>query len=194
MTHGGFDDTTEDAYEEGRPMLNTSQRHRPEQVHLAGCRDVLATVPRNVSTNHIPDLRQELPLSATAAGPHHSLGDDDLDFDNDADAFDAKSLNGRASELLGDFEEESAREGHLVKLSEDDKAQQHDHDRIPELDALLAQDDTVLETEQRADEMRREMESGAEGRTTARGHAEMGDLLDSGDAPDASRSPVGPPS
>lgn len=32
MTHGGFDDTTEDAYEEGRPMLNTSQRDRPDEV------------------------------------------------------------------------------------------------------------------------------------------------------------------
>ncbi|GAA5863658.1 hypothetical protein JCM3774_001205 [Rhodotorula dairenensis] len=156
MTHGGFDDTTEDAYEEGRPMLNTSQRHRPEE---------------------------ELPLSATAAGPHHSLGgdDNDLDFDGDADAFDAKSLKGHASELLGDFEEESAREGHLVKLSEADKAQQQDDDRIPELDALLAQDDEVRETEQKAEEMRREMELGKDGSKAGRGLAETGDLLDTED-------------
>lgn len=35
MTHGGFDDTTEDAYEEGRPMLNTSQRDRPDEVRFS---------------------------------------------------------------------------------------------------------------------------------------------------------------
>lgn len=120
----------------------------------------------------------------TAAGPHHSLGgddEDDFDFDRESGAFDARSLDARASELLGDFEKESAREDHLVRLSEADKAQQHRDDRIPELDALLAEDDEVREAEQKADAMRRELERGTEG-AGAEGDkgagALLGDLLE----------------
>ncbi|GAA5985937.1 hypothetical protein JCM10908_006340 [Rhodotorula pacifica] len=164
MTHGGFDDTTEDAHEEGRPMLDTSQRGRPEEG---------------------------LASSTTAAGPHHSLGDDDFDATADADYIfdaDARSLDAQASELLGDFEADSAREDHLVKLSEADKAHQHDADRIPELDALLKEDDELRETERKAEEMRRELERGKKSGESGGGGAslsegplvEMEDLLDSG--------------
>ena len=131
----------------------------------------------------------------TAAGPHHSLGgddEDDFDFDREIGAFDARSLDAQASQLLGDFEKETAREDHLVKLSEADKAQQHRDDRIPELDALLAEDDEVHEAEQKADAMRRELEHGTEGAGAGASAGadkgggtvfEMGDLLEPEEVP-----------
>lgn len=135
-----------------------------------------------------------MPLTVTAAGPHHSLGgddEDDFDFDRESGAFDARSLDARASELLGDFEKESAREDHLVKLGEADKAQQHQDDRIPELDALLAEDDEVREAEQKAEAMRRELERGAQGAGADKGGGallEMGDLLEPEEAAQSRRT------
>lgn len=125
-----------------------------------------------------------MPLTVTAAGPHHSLGgddEDDFDFDRQSGAFDARSLDAQASELLGDFEKESAREDRLVKLSEADKAHQHQDDRIPELDTLLAEDDEMREADQKAEAMRRELEDGAKAVGAGEeGGAllEMGDLLE----------------
>lgn len=86
-----------------------------------------------------------------------------LDSDAEAD-MDARSLDAQASELLGEFEEESARDDHLVRLTAADKTHQHDADRIPELDQLLAQDDEVKETERKAREMQQELDVGAHGK------------------------------
>ncbi|BGP18370.1 hypothetical protein JCM10213v2_006436 [Rhodosporidiobolus nylandii] len=127
----GFDDTAEESYEEGAPMLL-------RETHLGGRRPV------------------------DSSAPHHSLGDDDSPSSSRRTSFDR--LDAQAAELLGDFDDPSSPlSHHLHRESEAAKAHQHDGDRIAGLDSLVRQDESVLETERRLDELETELEGGRAG-------------------------------
>lgn len=106
---------------------------------------------------------QRLSVAGPSA-PHHSLGPDDDSPRSSAD------LDAQAAELLGDFDDP------VQRLSESDKAHQHDADRIPELDQLLEEDERLRRTEEKAHALERELEQGVREHRQAR-DVEVGDLL-----------------
>ncbi|BGP26354.1 nucleotide-sugar transporter [Rhodotorula toruloides] len=101
---------------------------------------------------------------SSPSAPHHSLGRADDSPRSSAD------LDAQAAELLGDFNDP------VQRVSESDKAHQHDADRIPELDQLLEEDERLRRTEEKASALERELEDGVRQHRQAR-DAEVGDLL-----------------
>ncbi|GJN92516.1 hypothetical protein Rhopal_005546-T1 [Rhodotorula paludigena] len=123
--------------EEGAPMLPTGAS---------------ASAAASGSTAHKRHASTASAGRGNAEAPHHALGSASDSDDDYAD------LDAQAAELLGDFDAQDAEAHSLQRLSENDKAHQHDRDRIGGLDELVEEDEAVREAERRTEALEREFE------------------------------------
>ncbi|GAA5859439.1 hypothetical protein JCM8547_006822 [Rhodosporidiobolus lusitaniae] len=162
--HGGHgaraplqDDSAEDSYAEGAPMLLRERNGAPRLDN-----------PSHSRTN-------------SHSAPHHSLGTSDSDADDADSTLPSSSrrssfdrLDAQAAELLGDFDDPV----YVHRESESAKAHQHDQDRIEGLDEMLRGDEELVETERRLDQLEAELEGGGGG--GGHGKGKEVNLLDDG--------------
>ncbi|GAA5823356.1 hypothetical protein JCM11251_007578 [Rhodosporidiobolus azoricus] len=91
--------------------------------------------------------------------PNHSLGESDSPTSSRRSSF--ERLDAQAAELLGDFDDpHSPSSYHLHRETADAKLHQHDADRIDRLGELVRQDEELVETERRLDQLEEELEGG----------------------------------